>query len=125
MMKSNIDLTENEMFSRPRRNKKISWLENRFPWDFKFTKTQPKACEIIFTGNRKARMLKKLYSRESMADHCDRCGTSLVKIPWDRTYGLCKHCSIEIEQQVVGNKLKCPWINKKKVQAEEINPLIW
>lgn len=111
MMKSNIDLTENEMFSRPSwdKIKNISRLKNRFPWDFNSTETQPKACKTIFTGNRKERMLKKLYSRE--ADHCDRCGTSLVEIPWDRTYGLCKHCSIEIEQQVVGNKFNYPWID--------------
>ena len=107
-MKSNIDLTENEMFSRPM-YKKISRLKNRFPWDFNSTETQPKAC--VFTGNRKERMLKKLYSRESIADYCDRCGTSFVEIPWDRTYGLCKHCSIEIEQQVVGNKFNYPWID--------------
>ena len=115
MIKNNIDLTSNEMFSRQVDTflfiKQV--LYYKFPWNYKElhrieceTDLQPK-FEGILTGNREEINSKKLYMVIDSGDVCDRCGISLKSIPWDRTYNLCKKCYKALEKEY-GKKF--PWL---------------
>lgn len=99
-MKSNIDLTSDELFSRNRHRIEIprSILYDKFPWISIIKELiksdsdlQPK-YEPIRTGNREERQYKEELDIANFGDHCDCCGACLVTIPWDRTYGLCRRC---------------------------------
>lgn len=90
MMKSNIDLTENEMFSRPARNFSFSihrMFGDRFPWSLRFMAIHSDLDfysgrnEVIFTGDREERETKELCRQESTGNYCDCCGASLIEIP--------------------------------------------
>lgn len=114
MMKSNIDLTSNEMFSR-RPFPTISIREvlfDKFPWVYR--EMTPITCEAdmrpkfegILTGNKEEIERKKLYKRMDAGNTCDRCGKSLEIIPWDRHYDLCQKCWEDLEKEY-GKKY--PW----------------
>ena len=60
-MKSNIDLTENEMFSRP-----IHEVKDDYDLSPEY---QP-----VLTGNKEERELKQLFLEENSGNHCDCCG---------------------------------------------------
>lgn len=120
MMKSNIDLTSNEMFSKPVRNiprRKIV-ASDRSISDY---------YELIFTGNKEKRTVKELCRRENSGNYCDCCGASLIKIPWDRTWGLCKQCLADIEKRYNDKfPYKFPWGKVPEMRARRgVNPLFW
>lgn len=100
-MKSNIDLTSNEMFSR----EKVAITKNGSDLIPKF--------EGIRTGDKRCRELKELCERESTGDYCDCCGSYLKTIPWDRTYGLCKKCMAHYAKEDWA-KEDLPWVSHKK-----------
>lgn len=102
-MKSNIDLTENQMFSRQSFNVRgiISTIfGTEYPWTFSWLGTHGKEFEAIRTGNRQERESKKLCDEAVSRNYCDRCGTYLVNIPWNRTYGLCQQCSDDLDREL-------------------------
>lgn len=108
-MKSNIDLTSNEMFSRKQFRNRA--LEPRF--------------EGILTGNREERYLKNLCEQEVTGDYCDCCGKYLKTIPWDRTYGLCKKCMDYCDKHY-SDKEKFPWGKEPDMRGRRgLNPLSW
>lgn len=100
-MKSNIDLTSNEMFSRKSVPLQFNFIMKHIyglPWDMsKVTIIKndsdliPK-FEGIRTGDKRYREIKELCERESTGNYRDCCGSYLKTIPWDRTYGLCRKC---------------------------------
>lgn len=120
MIKSNIDLTSNEMFSRRslldlsnvgRRmfldSREIVLYKMAYPWSI----GREESCmkhELVFTGNAEDRYYKNLSEEAISRNYCDCCGEYLVKIPWDRTYGLCRKCDEEMERQY-NPKDNFPW----------------
>ena len=114
MIKSNIDLTSNEMFSHIQFPYISAWkiLCDKFPWNYRKMRRiesdadfRPK-FEGILTGNREERRLKKDCININTGDICDRCGVSLNLIPWNRYYDLCENCWNDLEK-VYGKKY--PW----------------
>lgn len=118
MLKSNIDLTNNEMFSRRQitinfeKRQKIPWniaesfIEVHSDKDLGYSK-----FEGILTGNKSQRQRRKMYMAMDSGDYCDCCGTYLKKIPWDRTYGVCRKCYKRMEDDPI-NKRDFPWVFK-------------
>lgn len=110
-MKSNIDLTENQMFSRQQstwRGFASSIFGIEFPWSFSWLRMTGKEFEAIRTGDRQERESKKLCDEAVSRNYCDRCGAYLVNIPWNRTYGLCPKCQDELDKEM-GTMLAYPW----------------
>lgn len=134
MMKSNIDLTSNEMFSRPERGLYFSSYRifgGMFPWVLRFSEVYSDSdrhsgeYEVIFTGDRAERESKELCRQENTGNYCDCCGASLIKIPWGRTYGLCRRCNADMEKSH-GNKPKFPWGEVLEMRGQRgSNPLLW
>lgn len=123
-MKSNIDLTANEMFSRRGSLPIPFWkfMHNKFPWEQNvMTRVETDLdlsgfrFEGILTGNREERNTKKMYIE--MDDICDCCGAYLKTIPWDRTYGLCRKCQNDMEENY-GNRKEYPWAFDTEMKAE-------
>lgn len=134
MIKSNIDLTENEMFSRPSMNRMPSVNLFRtigaiFPWAVHFHEVKDDydlspEYQPVLTGNKEERELKQLFLEENSGNHCDCCGVYLLVIPWDRTYGLCRRCQHDMETNY-GNKPKYPWEQQYSQRRGGTNPLYW
>ncbi len=133
-MKSNIDLTSNEMFSRESVSLQFNFIIKHIyglPWDMSkvaITKNDsdliPK-FEGIRTGDKRCRELKELCERESTGDYCDCCGSYLKTIPWDRTYGLCKKCMAHYAKEDWA-KEDLPWGKPQEMRGQmETNPLFW
>ena len=131
MIKSNIDLTSNEMFSKPIRNFSLHKMLRSFPWNLRFTKIfydsdlNSRRNEVVLTGNKKEREEKELCRQGDSGDYCDYCGASLIEIPWDRTYGLCKRCYADMES-LYENKTEYPWGKASEMKGQRgKNPLFW
>lgn len=116
MIKQNIDLTSNNMFSQE--DVHILTLSirevlyNKYPWNLRETKRitsdadlRPK-FEAIITGDREERNRKKDSIKMDSHDTCDRCGSDLTKIPWDKFYDLCMKCYKDLENKYWK---KYPW----------------
>lgn len=117
-MKSNIDLTENQMFSRQQFvlrgiTRYISGIE--FPWCFSLMRMVREEFEAIRTGDKEERESKKLCDEAISGNYCDRCGVYLVNVPWNRTYGLCHKCHDELEKEM-GTMLAYPWENETAIK---------
>lgn len=133
MIKSNIDLTSNEIFSRnPISIHSLNIFNKKFPWsklDFQTTRSEADLqgkFEGIVTGNRETREMKMLCQRIDEGNHCDCCGESLVTLPWDRTWGLCKDCLAEMESRLENrNKSKFPWKVDREMRASRRISLNW
>lgn len=110
MIKSNIDLTENQIFSRQSFSMRGISFVAEFPWSISRAKTIMirNEFEAIWTGDRQERESKKLCDKEMSRNYCDCCGVYLVSIPWSRTYGLCQRCEDELDRQL-GTMLTYPW----------------
>lgn len=126
MLKSNIDLTANEMFSRRGLPSMPLWrfLNNEYPWQHSImTRIETDAdlngfrFEGIATGDKEERELKKLYLETDSGDTCDCCGAYLKTIPWDRTYGLCRRCQKDMDENY-GNRKEYPWAFDTEMRAE-------
>ena len=131
-MKSNIDLTSNEMFSRnsfSTISKSIKRSFGKFPWNTQFCIIESDVdlgikFEGIKTGNKNQREMKKLCEQENTGDYCDCCGAYLKSIPWDRTYGLCRKCMVYYDDKY--HKKKIPWnMSSEMMIARGFNPLFW
>lgn len=126
MIKDNVDLTKNQMFSRGEsfslRRIKTSLFGAKLPWDFRPLRMPSRKFEAIRTGDREERETKELCDEEMSRDYCDCCGAYLANIPWDRTYGLCQKCSDRLDRAV---KIS-PWEEKTQTdQNNEVQSLNW
>lgn len=119
-MKSNIDLTENNMFSRP-----SNLLVFDYPDEYKHIKLQPSkywmedkeesadpTLQCILTGDRKQRHEKVEYLNMIHHKQCTRCGCDINEIPWlqaiSEDENLCSQCDKELEKELnIDHKL--PW----------------
>ena len=125
MIKSNIDLTANEIFSRSNPNNVITSSINKmlgeFPWNRKLTfietEFEKPKYEPIFTGDSHDRYVKTLVEQENSGDYCDCCGAFLKVIPWDRTYGLCRKCIVDMEKNY-GNTQTKLWMFDKEMRPD-------
>lgn len=126
MLKSNIDLTANEMFSRRGSLPIPLWkfMHNKFPWEQNImTRVETDSdlsgfrFEGLLTGSREERDTKKMYIEMDSGDTCDCCGAYLKTIPWDRTYGLCRKCQKDMEENY-GNRKEYPWAFDTEMRAE-------
>lgn len=125
MMKSNIDLTSNEMFSR-RQDHFVSVLQvlyDKFPWNYrKITPIKSEAdfrpkFEGILTGNKEEIKRKKKYIKIDAGNICDRCGKNVDIIPWNRHYyDLCQKCWEAIEKEY-GKKY--PWEQNQEIRFNQ------
>ena len=103
-MKRNVDLTENMIFSRNNTfGLIIARIKGKYPWikhineiksDDYFSKQRQR---IVTTGNSVERAKIEEFRQMDSQDTCDCCGASLIDIPWDRTYGVCKKCTEHYE----------------------------
>lgn len=120
MMKSNIDLTADEFFSRTTPRSRVGspgWLRSllprkKFPWE-RFPSVTDEDFnhenEVFFTGNKHARKLKAECYEWDNGIKCSCCGRPLG--PWDNSrYGLCHKCD-ELCQHAVRNESRLPWLN--------------
>ena len=114
-MKSNIDLTSNEMFSRKTLKLSEEIFSHDFPWTYdlfipiKHRGFSSEQQEIIFTGNRKDRELKNLCSQEFSGDYCNHCGAFLKRMPWNTRFDLCERCNSDLEREYT--RAKYSWLN--------------
>lgn len=120
MIKSNIDLTENQIFSRQSFSMRgiiRTSFGVKFPWRVSLARTIMirKEFEAIRTGDRQERESKKLCDEEMSRNYCDRCGAYLVSIPWSRAYGLCRRCQDELDRQL-GTMFTYPWGEEMSMQ---------
>nr|DAG61078.1 MAG TPA: 30S ribosomal protein S11 [Caudoviricetes sp.] len=110
-MKSNIDLTENRIFSRINFDSIINVISNecsRVPWNIKIDNSgdeydllhQKKS--LIALGDRKQREKIKLYRKMDSGNYCDRCGDRIM--PWENKKRLCHRC----EDSYLPRE-RCPW----------------
>lgn len=134
-MKSNVDLTSNEIFSR-NSSDDISvkiftrFLNRIFPWtpfyicESDFDIDAQIEREVIFTGNKEIRSSKKLCEEEYSGEYCDCCGYPLNKKPWLFRYGLCKRCNNLVYKTKESDKI--PWHKNDDIKIERgLNPLRW
>lgn len=134
-MKSNIDLTENEIFSRKRPNISLYNIrslfktkEHHFDWDLpemdRLNNDEDDTIkEIILTGNKTSRKEKRLFTPQYMQNYCHCCGRLLSKYQWAESSELCKKCMSNYTKKY-GNKV--PWRNKiYSSESTNINPLLW
>ena len=117
-MRSNIDLTSNQMFSgNPDRVAVIRSVANEpFRWrsDIRFvmhdaeTISELERNEVVKTGNRELREEKREWRNIDSGDSCDCCGASLIRKPWSRHYGLCASCAKELDEYPFDRQSKMP-----------------
>lgn len=75
MIKPNIDLTKNEMFSKPRINRIPSAkLTRRHFHEIRDDYDLSPESQPVLTGDKKERELKKIYLEENSRNYCDCCG---------------------------------------------------
>lgn len=120
-MKRNIDLTENQMFSRQSfaiRGTLRTIFGIEFPWNFSLERIACKEFEAIRTGDKQERESKKLCDEAVSRNYCDRCGAYLVSIPWNRTYGLCQRCHDELDIEL-GRMFVYPWGDETPMQPDD------
>lgn len=130
-MKSNIDLTDTEIFSRNRFNGIDLFLPKvfgtKFPWKMDVERIDSdeelgesyRGMQYIFPlGNRERRQFIRECIEMDSGEHCDCCGVSLVIIPWNRTFGLCKRCQKRMEDDVINKKHKFPWVKREEMKAD-------
>lgn len=124
-MKSNIDLTDNQIFSRRNIGDVQSLVvaglyKSIFPWniaplwnrsgDEYDMDHQHKA--IIATGDKEQRAEVRLLRQMDSGNYCDCCGRRINLIPWDKETGLCRKCD-EYYQRTNPNNDKCLWRGKQ------------
>ena len=98
-MKSNIDLTEDQIFSRINFDSIINDLLH-----------QKKS--LIALGNKKQREEVKFYRKMDSKNYCECCGKRINLIPWNKEMGLCKRCDKSMEYDFND---KCPWRAKNNI----------
>ena len=110
-MKTNVDLTESQMFSGISHNirignKNISWRTMEDLYGSTLSE-EYENLPLVFVGNKEDRELQKLSEEECSHNYCDRCGKELTKVIWRRSNCLCKKCNDILDKQL--NIKKIPW----------------
>lgn len=112
-MKSNVDLTENQIFSSVNfddviREQIVDSI--RVPWKVKIKTissedkmVQPNSPIIVGNKSERAKVLeyRKMFSQK----YCDCCGAKLGKKPWIKEIGLCSEC----DSYYAKKQDKCLW----------------
>lgn len=129
-MKSNVDLTENRIFSSNNiglRNINISFIVGeKFPWNvfLDIIKTEDELDlehqknSIIAVGNKETRAKIQFYREMDSLDYCDCCGKRMNLKPWDREFGVCHSCNNHFSKE----EDKCRWrkITKETIRSSPI-----
>lgn len=121
-MKSNVDLTQDMIFSNPRTRRDIFSLrdlliEKTYPWDSgrRIFSTTTNNNTLVLTGDKRNRkdikMLRKYVTAEL---GCDRCGADISKKPWNREGCLCIKCSQELS--IGYQEEKQPWTYNRLIK---------
>ena len=114
-MKSNIDLTDNHIFSRRSvdlsNHLLMNIYEKIYPWNvyhsyFGDMAKQRKA--IIATGNKAERTEVKLLRKMDSGNYCERCGKQINLKPWNKRIGLCEKCDEALMHENTTFD-KCKW----------------
>ena len=108
-MKTNIDLTQNRLFSREHTIEGVvsdfirELIYGKFPWSSDTKAKSSKDCdfrlngydenELIFTGNAKERASKNRNFKIDTAEMCERCEFKFAHKPWLKSYSLCFSCA--------------------------------
>lgn len=126
-MKSNIDLTENRIFSRNSQNPLdltiTDFFNTKVPWKIQSTQIhsddeldlEHQRKSIIAVGNREQRAEVRHYREMDSLDYCDCCGTRMNLIPWDREIGVCRKCDEYYKKTDLGFD-RCKWRKKDNIR---------
>lgn len=131
-MKNNVDLTENQLFSRNNFFQDmvlgvltISMITgSKFPWDLKDFRQIKSDDEfdldhqrksLIAVGDKKQRAEVAGFRKMDNANYCDCCGARMNLKPWNKEIGTCRKCDEYYEKQ---DKHKIPW-NRKQIGISE------
>lgn len=125
-MKSNVDLTDNMMFSR-RRSSSTKWVRfvsrARLNMRIIHSKSDIREEHLLLTGNRIERRNKKLTNEELSREFCDRCGVSLKRFPWRNDVGLCSKCNTELNKELgINRRVGFRRINESMTADRTKNP---
>lgn len=137
-MKNNVDLTENQIFSRSNFFQDMSLgvltlamiAGSKFPWDLKdFRKIKSddefdlghQRKSLIAVGDKKQRAEVAEFRKMDSPNYCDCCGVRMNLKPWDMEIGTCRKCDDYYETQ--GGQ-KIPW-NRKPVGIDELGVSIF
>lgn len=132
-MKNNVDLTENQLFSRSNffQDMALGVLTlatlagSKFPWDLKGFRQIKSDDEfdldhqrksLIAVGNKKQRAEVAEFRKMDSANYCDCCGARMNLKPWDREVGICRKCDDYYENQ---DRQKTPW-SRKPIGIDEL-----
>lgn len=124
-MKTNIDLTQNRIFSRNTFNTLTSLLitqfnnKSKYPWNIYAIEEinteddlSHQKQSIIALGNKIKRAEIKMYREMDSTDYCDCCGSRMNIIPWDIEVGVCHKCNSYMEKE----NDKCLWRYKDPIR---------
>jgi hypothetical protein len=121
-MKSNVDLTQDMIFSNPRARINIFSLRNllikkNYPWDMdKGTFSTITTDSLVLVGNKQNRKYIKMGRKYASAElGCERCGANISQKPWNREGCLCIKCSQELS--ISYQEEKQPWTYSNLVRA--------
>ena len=131
-MKNNVDLTENQIFSRNNFFADIAlgvltlsmFTGSKFPWSvgaFREIKSDDEfdldhqRKSLIAVGDKKQRAEVAEFRKMDSLDYCDCCGARMNLKPWDREIGVCRKCNDYYENQ---DKVKFPW-SRKPIGTDE------
>lgn len=131
-MKNNVDLTENQIFSRNNFFADMALgvltlsmiARTKFPWDSKEFRQIKSDDEfdldhqrksLIAVGDKKQRAEVAELRKMDNLNYCDCCGVRMNLKPWDRENGICHKCNDYYENQ---DKVKFPW-SRKPIGIEE------
>ena len=120
-MKPNIDLTENQIFSRINFDSIVNTISIKYfriPWNIgsdysgdEYDLSHQKKS-LIALGDRKQREEVKLYRKMDSGNYCECCGKRINLTPWNKEIGLCKKCDKSMEYDFND---KCPWRAKDNI----------
>lgn len=128
-MKDNVDLTENQIFSRksPFEDMALGVLTlriitgSKFPWDigdFRQIRSddefdiEHQRVSLIALGDKKKRAEIAEYRKMDSLDYCDCCGARMNLKPWHMEMGVCHKCNEYYEGK---GKDKCLWRKKEEI----------
>lgn len=92
-MKSNIDLTEDQIFSRINFDSIINVISNKYfrvPWNIKINNSGDEydllhqKQSLIALGNKKQREEVKFYRKMDSRNYCECCGKRINLTPWNK-----------------------------------------
>lgn len=137
-MKNNVDLTEDQIFSR------INFFQDmalgvltlsmiaqwEFPWDLNNFRNIRSDDEfdldhqrksLIAVGDKKQRAEVSEFRKMDSENYCDCCGARMNLKPWDREIGTCRKCDDYYEKR---DKQKIPW-NRKEPGIDELRTSVF